>query len=392
VLQWLVRRQIARADAGRIVVTLPSGARVEQRGTKAGPDAELIIKRWRALARLLVGGSTGFAKAYMEGEWKSSSLLTFLEWAALNSEPFCDAPRGMLIGRLIDRIRHLYRPNTRRGSRRNIAAHYDLGNEFYALWLDEGMNYSSGIYQGTHQPLEDAQRAKLERASRLLELDGGERVLEIGCGWGPMTEKLSMGHGCKVTALTLSIEQLEYARSRLRAAGATRGDVRIEDYRDVSGQYDRIVSIEMLEAVGETYWPTFFRTLRESLVPGGRIVLQSITIDERLFETYRRQPDFIQLYIFPGGILPTVRMIGEHLARAGLRLRSCEFFGPSYALTIAAWRVRFERAWPQIEKLGFDARFKRMWDYYFAYCEVGFRVGLLNVGLYQIGHTDACFD
>lgn len=388
VLSRFLSRRLAGAVAGRLVVVLPSGERIEQDGTEPGPEAELHIAHWGALARLMAGGYTSFARAYIAGEWFSPDVATFIEWAACNTQHVDTAFGGTRLTQLFDRLHHLRRTNTRSGSRRNIAAHYDLGNAFYALWLDEGMNYSSAIFAHPDQPLEEAQRAKVARAAELLDLKGGEHVLEIGCGWGAMAEHLISAHDCEVTGLTLSSEQRDFAVKRLYAAGAKeRGQIRLQDYRDENAQYDRIVSIEMFEAVGEAYWPLFFSRLSSCLKPGGVAVLQSISIAKSQFETYRRNPDFIQRYIFPGGMLPTIGIIRRHAAAAGLRLRSLETFGQSYALTLAAWRERFQQSWPGAMQLGFDERFKCMWEYYLAYCEAGFRSGLLDVGLYKIVHA-----
>jgi cyclopropane-fatty-acyl-phospholipid synthase len=285
--------------------------------------------------------------------------------------------------RLRNRLMHRMNANTKRGSRRNVTHHYDLGNGFYQRWLDAGMSYSSALFSRSDQTLEDAQAAKQARTIALLQLRGGERVLELGCGWGGLAERLVRAAGCHVTGVTLSPAQLEYAAARLRAPELrSRTDVRLQDYRDVTGCYDRIVSIEMMEAVGEAYWPAYFRTLRDRLRPGGRAVLQAITIAEDRFEDYRRRPDFIQRYIFPGGMLPTISEIRRQAAQAGLKLRSVETFGASYARTLAEWRHRFLAAWPEIQSRGFDQRFQRMWNYYLAYCEGGFRAGAIDVGLY----------
>lgn len=235
------------------------------------------------------------------------------------------------------------------------------------------------------QTLEQAQDAKLDRVLSLLDLAGGERVLEIGCGWGSLAERMLDRHGSNVTGVTLSTEQLAYADRRLRhKVLAGHCDLRLQDYRDVRGTFDRVVSIEMLEAVGEAYWPTYFEKLRELLRPGGVAVLQVITIDEARFEAYRRSPDFIQKYIFPGGMLPTTKIIERQTAAAGLQLVANEFFGAGYARTLEEWQLRFQNAWPTIEPLGFDERFKRTWEYYLAYCQAGFETGAINVGLYKV--------
>jgi cyclopropane-fatty-acyl-phospholipid synthase len=247
------------------------------------------------------------------------------------------------------------------------------------------MQYSSALFSRSGQTLEEAQENKLNRVSQLLELSGGERVLEIGCGWGGLAQHLVERHECHVTGVTLSARQLEFARERVRAHHWSRScELRLQDYRDVRETFDRIASIEMLEAVGEAYWPTYFRKLRDTLRPGGVAVLQVITIDETRFDAYRRRPDFIQRYIFPGGMLPTPSIIRQQAADAGLHFETAEFFGDSYAQTLAEWQTRFQRAWPVIESLGFDDRFKRTWEYYLTYCQVGFEAGTVNVGLYKI--------
>jgi cyclopropane-fatty-acyl-phospholipid synthase len=320
----------------------------------------------------------------MAGEWSSPHVAAVL---GLDLRDRAAASRTLELSGpgLPNKLRHALNRNTRRGSRRNISAHYDLGNEFFAQWLDAGMNYSSALFSSAGQTLEAAQDAKLDRIFDLLELSGGERVLEIGCGWGNLAERLIGRYRCDLTALTLSTRQLEYARSRLGDRDLLRyADLRLQDYRDVRGSYDRIVSIEMLEAVGAAYWSTYFKQLRSSLRPGGLGVLQVITIDEGRFESYCRRPDFIQKYIFPGGMLPTTRILKQEVAAAGLRLVGSEHFGASYARTLEEWQRRFQRAWPAMKELGFDDRFKRTWEYYLAYCQAGFEAGTVNVGFYKV--------
>jgi cyclopropane-fatty-acyl-phospholipid synthase len=380
----VLRRQIVRRlEAGRLLIDTPGGRSCALDSGRPGPQARLIIHRWSLLLRLLTGRDIGLAEAYMAGDWSSPDLPRLLEFARRNSR--VAASWANFLPLLLTRLRHALNRNTRRGSRRNIAAHYDLGNDFYAQWLDAGMTYSSALYTSPGQTLEDAQRAKLDRAIDLLALSGGERVLEIGCGWGSLAERMIGRHDCTVTGLTLSTEQLGYAQRRLADRGLhDKCRFRLQDYRDLRGSFDRIVSIEMLEAVGEAYWPTFFAKLRESLRPRGIAVLQVITIDESEFAQYRSAPEFIQRYIFPGGMLPTRRIVENEIARAGLQLVSTEFFAESYAHTLAQWERNFQKAWPAIQGLGFDAHFKRMWEYYLDYCQVGFTDGVLNVGLYQI--------
>jgi cyclopropane-fatty-acyl-phospholipid synthase len=293
---------LRRIDCGEILVQLPGGRGVAISGSRGGEPVHIRIHSWKCLLRLLAHGDLGFAEGYLAGEWSTPNMHAFLNAAAPRS------PHEASFERLkppqpLTWLRHaLLNRNTRRGSRRNIRAHYDLGNDFYRLWLDPSMTYSSGIYALPRQTLAQAQQTKLDRITELLDLDGGERVLEIGCGWGALARHLIERHRCHVTGLTLSTEQLGYAREQLAAHRlADRSDLRLEDYRDTEGSYDRVVSIEMLEAVGEAYWPLFFDKLRERLNVGGIAVLQVITIDERRFDNYRRRPEFIQRHIFPAG-------------------------------------------------------------------------------------------
>ena len=386
VAEALLRRIVGRLERGELVIETPTRDRLVLGGRRPGPLAKVTIHTWRCLWRLVSGWDIGFAEAYIAGEWSSPDLVALLKLACSNSDLV--KPLKALRGRrLWLRLRHAMNRNTRRGSRRNIAAHYDLGNEFYQQWLDPGMTYSSALFSTGGQTLEEAQDAKLDRVISLLDLAGGEKVLEIGCGWGSLAERLLQQHDGTVTGITLSSEQLDYAQHRLDAAVQSgRCDLRLQDYRDVRGTFDRIVSVEMLEAVGEAYWSTYFEKLRYSLRPGGLAVLQVITIDDARFGNYHRRPDFIQKYIFPGGMLPTKHIIGREIAQAGLRLVAHEHFGESYARTLEHWQQRFQKSWPIIEWLGFDERFKRTWEYYLAYCQAGFEANAISVGLYKVTH------
>jgi len=379
----LLRGLSPRLHCGTLEIQIPSGERLALHGPQPGPRAALVIHSWRSVWRLLIAGDIGFAESYIAGEWSSSTLDALMALALRNST--VETPlQGLRELRPLLKLRHALNRNTKRGSRRNIAAHYDLGNEFYAQWLDAGMSYSAALFSSPAQTLEEAQDAKLDRVCALLDLSNGQDVLEIGCGWGSLVERIIRRHGCALTGITLSAQQLEYARSRLRDLHLHGFcDLRLQDYRDVRSSYDRIVSIEMLEAVGEAYWPTYFGKLRDSLRPGGLAVLQVITIDEERFEGYRRRPDFIQKHIFPGGMLPTTQIIRREIAAAGLELIGSEWFGDSYARTIKEWQLRFQNAWPSIQAIGFDDRFKRAWEYYLAYCRAGFEAATLSVGLYQ---------
>jgi len=380
----LLKRLLAGIEAGRLTIVTPSGQRIEHRAPQDGPEAVLAFHRWRALRRLIAGGDIGFAEGYIAGDWSTPDLPALIEMLAKNCDYFEHAILGWIPSRTVNRVRHLYNRNSKAGSRRNIAFHYDLGNDFYKLWLDQSMTYSSALFHDPTLSLEAAQQAKQDEIIDLVRLRGGERVLEIGCGWGSLAMRLAAA-GAQVTALTLSQQQLTYARELARAEGlAGRVAVRLEDYRDATGTFDRVVSIEMLEAVGEQYWPIYFAKLRERLKRGGKAVLQVITIADDRFENYRQGVDFIQRYIFPGGLLPTKDIILSQAIRAGLSVMTVVPFGGSYAETLAEWQRRFKAAWPEIARLGFPASFRRLWEYYLAYCEAGFRAGILDVSFYVL--------
>jgi len=381
---WALRQFGQRLRCGTLTVVTPEHARAVYRGAEPGPDAVVLLHRWRTLRRLLLNGDVGFAEAYMDGDWSSPEPAALLELAARNTAPLSPAIDGTPIARLLNRVLHGLHANTLPGSRRNIRRHYDLGNAFYALWLDAGMSYSSALYCDPDMTLEQAQAAKHARVLALLDAAPGDSVLEIGCGWGGMASLLAQ-RGCAVTGLTLSPAQLSYAREQIAGRGlSSRAEVLLRDYRESSGSFDRVASIEMLEAVGEVFWPTYFDILRARLKPGGIAVLQVITIDEARFDGYRRAPDFIQRYIFPGGMLPPAGALRRCIGEAGLALQHVETFGDSYAQTLLTWRRRFLDAWPQIAAMGFPERFRRMWDYYLCYCEGGFRAGAIDVGLWRI--------
>lgn len=386
---WLMKRLLNRITSGRLRVILPDGASVEKCGEKSGQEATFIIHRWRALRRLVLNGDIGFADGYIAGDWSTPDLTALIRFAAQNRQALRGSMRGSLPMRLANRLAHSLNANTKSGSRRNIEAHYDLGNEFYRQWLDSSMFYSSAVFDETTSTLEDAQANKLRRIAEKLHLSGGETILEIGCGWGALATHLAREHDAKVTGITLSPSQLAFANDAVTKAGQSdRIDLRLQDYRDTHGRYDRIVSIEMFEAVGEAYWPSYFETLKSCLKPGGRAVLQVISIDEDRFETYRRKADFIQRYIFPGGFLPSQNAIEKSVEKSGLKLCEKELFGLSYARTLAEWRLRFDASWQTIALLGFDDRFRRLWDYYLCYCEAGFAEGAIDVGFYVIENSE----
>ena len=386
-LRRLLARLLRSLSHGALGVQLPDGSRVEGRGAAEGPEASIALKRWRPLARLLLQGDLGLAASYRDGDWTTPDLSALLEFGIRNEASWGRVLEGSWFARRLGDLFRMSRANTRRGSRRNIAFHYDMGNDFYAQWLDPALIYSSALYASGDESLEAAQAAKLDRILALLDLAPQATVLEIGCGWGALAAALAARHGARVTGRTLSTEQLAHARQQVREQGLGDVDLRLQDYRDVEGRYDRIVSIEMLEAVGERYWPQYFDTLRERLEPGGSGVLQVITIADEHFDRYRGSTDFVQRFIFPGGKLPSVSAMKAQAGRAGLVLQAAESFGASYALTLAEWRRRFHAAWPAIAALGYDDAFRRLWEYYLCYCEAGFRSGRVDVGLFTFSHA-----
>lgn len=385
VRERLVMRWAKQLAVGRLTVEFPSGARKDFEGAMPGPHAVLKLKDLGVVTRLLFAGDIGFAEGYMAGEWETPDLPALLTFGALNRPAVSGALGRPGIVSFLNRIRHGLRANTPKGSRRNIAAHYDLGNDFYSLWLDETMTYSSALFTRMDAPMAAAQRDKYLRIAAELDLRPGDRVLEIGCGWGGFAEIAAREFGCRVLCLTLSAEQAAYARARMDNAGL-KGcvEIRVQDYREVSGEYDKIVSIEMFEAVGEPYWRVYLDRLKALLNPGGKAALQIITIDDDHFRAYRRDPDFVQRYIFPGGMLPSPEAFAAVVAERGLAITDRYFFGPSYAETMRRWHRAFQENWPEIRKLGFDDRFYRMWRYYMAYCEAGFKTGIIDVGQFVI--------
>ncbi len=377
--RWL-RSVFGRLGCGTLHLAVGDAKTQAYQGALPGPAAAMRLHRpWRLAARLLARGDVGLAEGYMAGDWESPGLADLVTLLAFNEESFGRPGQGSTGARLLDRLQHALRRNDRRGSRRNIAFHYDLGNAFYHLWLDPGMTYSAAVFADPGEPLEVSQERKYAQVLARLGARPGERLLEIGCGWGGFAE-YAASRGFHVTGVTLSREQLDYARQRIAAAGlADRVDLRLQDYRDLEGQFDHVVSIEMFEAVGEAYWPDFFATLQRCMRPGGRASLQVITLDAARFDTYRARADFIQKYIFPGGMLPSVPAFVAAATAAGLRVGEPAFHGADYAKTLERWDQAFMRARAEITRLGFDERFFRMWRYYLAYCEAGFRTGRIDL-------------
>ena len=376
---------------GSLTLHLPDGS-VQRFGGEAAPHATLHLKNWNAMTGALKSGDIGFAESFIDGDWSTPDLTLLLRVLVQNRAEVDRVIFGSWWGRLAYRLKHLLKRNTRSNSRKNIHAHYDLGNDFYALWLDPTMNYSSALFAGdTSQSLSQAQSAKVRRALEQSGIVPGQRVLEIGCGWGALAEMACMDFGAQVTGVTLSTEQLDFARARLQRLGcAERVDLRLQDYRDIDdGPYDAVCSIEMIEAVGQSYWPTYFETVARMLKPGGKACIQSIVIDDALFERYLESTDFIQQYIFPGGCLPSPSEVRAQAQAAGLEVVQEHAFGHDYATTLQRWREVFMARRTEVLDQGFDQRFMHIWEFYLAYCEAAFLEDNIDVVQYTLRKPDA---
>ena len=370
----------SRLRRGTLYVTLPDGRTVRLGGAEPGPAAAMTITSYSFASRLLNGGDIGIAEAYLNGEWDTPDLTEFLYLFCVNHDLIQAMLADNPLMRIVQTVRHWFNRNTRRQARRNIYAHYDLGNAFYSAWLDPSMTYSSALFEDDTPDLTTAQHNKYRRLAEAIDLQPGQKLLEIGCGWGGFAEYAAKTYDAHVVGLTISQQQCDFARQRIEAAGLSdKVDIRFQDYRDERGQYDRIVSIEMIEAVGEQFWPKYFSQLRDRLLPGGLAGIQAITIQDRFFQTYRREVDFIQRYVFPGGMLPSPQILKSLGERFGVPVIRERIFGQDYAKTLATWRTNFRAAWPNLTPMGFDDRFRRLWEYYLAYCEAGFRSGNIDV-------------
>ncbi|MBX3660018.1 MAG: class I SAM-dependent methyltransferase [Ramlibacter sp.] len=377
-------RLMQRLSHGTLTVKLPDGS-TQCFGSGELPHAAITLRNWNVCSAALKSGDIGFAESYIAGDWTTPSLTELLKVFISNRKDVEDVIYGSWAGRLLYRIKHLLNRNTRTNSQKNIHAHYDLGNAFYELWLDDTMNYSSAWFEGdTSRPMREAQHAKVRRALRMANVQPGDRVLEIGCGWGALAEMAAVEFKASVTGVTLSTEQLAFARRRLAGAGQP-VDLRLQDYRDISdAPFDAICSIEMVEAVGHEYWPTYFQSVSRLLKPGGRACVQSIVIDDALFERYIGSTDFIQQYIFPGGCLPCPKEFRAQARAAGLAVVDEFAFGADYAETLRRWRDSFLAARSRVLQLGFDERFIRIWEFYLAYCEAAFAKSNIDVVQYTL--------
>jgi len=379
---------LEKLGGGLLEVSLPDGGRFVFGDGE--PVAVMQVRDEQVFSRVLARGDIGLAEAWLDGEWSSPDVTALLTLLARNRAVLRQALYGAWHRLLLSRVRHAFNRNSRAGSRRNIMAHYDLGNDFYALWLDPSMTYSAAVFASPDESLADAQLRKYRRILGELGVQPGQTILEVGCGWGGFAEVAATEFGCKVLGITLSPSQLEFARARAeRGRFADRVDFELCDYRDVRGQYDHVVSIEMIEAVGERFWPTYFAQLSGLLKPGGRCVVQAITIADALFARYRRGTDFIQRHVFPGGMLPSPGAVAQQAGRAGLEVVGDFAFGRDYARTLAHWHRSFDAQAAAVRAQGFPERFLRMWRFYLAYCEAGFDTGDIDVHHYVFAHAGA---
>ncbi|MEO9827100.1 MAG: cyclopropane-fatty-acyl-phospholipid synthase family protein [Paracoccaceae bacterium] len=365
---------------GRMDFRLPDGRVFRVDAPNPGPVAEIEIHDVDVFARLIREGDLGFSEAYLEGGWSTPDLQAFMDLVHADNDDVYFSFGGMQIVRLFERMRHWMNRNTRDQAKKNISYHYDLGNEFYGLWLDDTMTYSSALFETGQESLEKAQTLKYKSMVDQMGAKPGDHVLEIGCGWGGFAEYAAKERGLKVTGLTISKEQFDYAVDRMERAGvADKVEIKLQDYRDETGLYDGIASIEMFEAVGEKYWPVYFKTLKNRLKPGKNATLQIITVEDHRFEEYRKNVDFVQKYIFPGGMLPSPSVLRQEVEKAGLNVADSIEFGESYSQTLRRWYNVFNARWEEVSLLGFDKRFRRMWNFYLTSCAAGFHAGSIDV-------------
>ena len=377
---------LEQAQCGTIYLLYKRKVIFSSQGQYEGPLAKIYINDLNCLKNFFVRGDLGWAESYIEKLWTTDHLSDFLQWGAMNFKYFSKYIRGKWYIILYLRLKHYLNSNTKNGSKKNITYHYDLGNDFYESWLDKSMTYSSAIFQNENQRLYQAQINKFKKLASLCRVKENDKVLEIGCGWGAYSIFLAKTRMVNVDAITISKKQYEVVKKKIFEEGLNQKiNVKLLDYRDIKGKYDKIFSIEMFEAVGEKYWTIYFDKIKSHLKENGRFGLQTITIDNNFFQSYRKFPDFIQTYIFPGGMLASQEALTTTLGKNGLKIYKKYLFGDHYARTLNYWKNSFEQSWDEIKKFGFDSNFKRLWEYYFSYCEGGFKSGNINVGQFLIG-------
>ena len=371
---------VGKLNSGRVDFILPDGRRFRAEGSKPGPVAEVTINNPDVFARLVREGDLGFCDAYLDGWWTTPDLQAFMDFIHADNDDMYDGFPGMALVRAWEKARFWFQSNTKRQALKNISYHYDLGNDFYSLWLDDTMTYSSALFNTSQESLEKAQIAKYASMVDQMGVKPGDHVLEIGCGWGGFAEYAAKERGLKVTGLTISKEQLEYAQKRIKRKGLSdKVNLKLQDYRDETGVYDGVASIEMFEAVGEKYWPVYFDKIKQCLKPGKQATLQIITIQDARWEVYRKSVDFIQKYIFPGGMLPSPSVLRKEVHKAGLSVQHSIEFGKSYSQTLRRWFEVFNNKWDNISAMGFDDRFRRMWNFYLTSCAATFESGNCDV-------------
>ncbi len=383
-LDMIGTRMVGTPRHGALTIVFPDGHSRSIGDPGTGFHATLKLNNFKVLGETMRRSTVGFAAAYINGDIEVDNLTAIFRFFLENYEQLAAANKGLFRTAAQDIAYHLSRANTKQGSKENIAEHYDLGNDFYEQWLDPSMTYSSAIFEKDGMSLEQAQRNKYHHIADAAGVREGDEILEIGCGWGGFAETAARDYNANIRGITLSREQLKYALERMEKQGlGNHATLVFEDYRDTEGAFDHVCSIEMIEAVGEEHWPAYFQTVFDRLKAGGTAAIQAITIDEEAFKTYRENPDFIQRFIFPGGMLMTKQAMREQAERVGMALEKVENFGKSYAETLRQWRDRFLERWPAIATLGYDEEFKRKWLYYLSYCEAGFDHGMIDVGIYK---------
>ena len=378
-----------RIRFGQLIFILPDGQKLSFSGEEEKSSVGIIqINDYRFARRILVGGDSGFYESYADGDWSTPNLADCLYIFARNADHIQSAFNGSPLLDLVNNLRHAWNKNTKSGSRRNIMAHYDLGNSFYQEWLDPTMTYSSALFPSPEAYLGAAQLNKYENLARSIDLNDSDHVLEIGSGWGGFAEYAAKTYGARITGLTVSPAQYDFAKKRIFESGLTeKVDFKLQDYRDNRDTFDKIASIEMFEAVGKEYWETYFEKVRNALKPGGTAGLQIITIADRFFDQYSKSTDFIQRYVFPGGALPSESILQKLISQSDLTLRKANPFGLDYARTLNEWHKQFLKKWDNIQTLGFDDRFKSLWQFYLAYCEAGFKAGTTNVSQFTLARN-----